>query len=105
MIESDKLILEGKIVQRLECRPYGSYGMKIRFVFRYGVTYVRFVFSADSDYMKLKLESFRKAHQPVRLVKQLDKVVQNYKPVSTHKHLVSFLIVFGLVRLRRGLYM
>ncbi|XKL61066.1 hypothetical protein PGB90_008123 [Kerria lacca] len=65
--ESDKLILEGKIVQRLECRPY-----------------------ADDDYMKLKLDSFRKAHKPLRLVKQLDKVVQNYKPVSTHKHLKEY---------------
>lgn len=44
--------------------------------------------SADDDYMKMKLESFKKAHQPVRFVKQLDRVVQNYKPVANHKNLV-----------------
>ena len=50
--------------------------------------YQKFSLAADEDYMKLKLESFRKAHTPVRLVKQLDKVVQSYKPVANHKHLV-----------------
>lgn len=43
---------------------------------------------ADDDYMKMKLESFKRAHQPVRFVKQLDRVVQNYKPVANHKNLV-----------------
>lgn len=43
---------------------------------------------ADDHYMKMKLESFRKAHQPIRFVKQLDRVVQNYKPVANHKNLV-----------------
>lgn len=43
--------------------------------------------------MKLKLESFKKAHQPVRLVKQLDRAVNNYKPVATHKHLVRILYI------------
>lgn len=65
--ESDKLVLEGKVVQRLECRP-----------------------PPDDNYMKLKLESFKKAHQPVRLVKQLDRAVNNYKPVATHKHLKEY---------------
>ncbi|KAK7576154.1 hypothetical protein V9T40_012440 [Parthenolecanium corni] len=65
--EPDKLVLEGKIVQRLECKPY-----------------------ADDDYMKMKLESFKRAHQPVRFVKQLDRVVQNYKPVANHKNLIEY---------------
>ncbi|KAI5694009.1 hypothetical protein M8J76_013064 [Diaphorina citri] len=65
--ESEKLMLEGKIVQKLECRPY-----------------------ADSCYMKLKLDSIIKASQPLRQVKHLDKIVQNYKPVSNHKHLIEY---------------
>jgi len=62
-----KLMLEGKIVQRLECRP-----------------------QADEKYMKMKLESIKKAHIPARTVKQLDKVVQTYKPVSNHKYLKDY---------------
>uniref|UniRef100_A0A8D8PRW2 General transcription factor IIF subunit 2 n=1 Tax=Cacopsylla melanoneura TaxID=428564 RepID=A0A8D8PRW2_9HEMI len=65
--ESEKLTLEGKIVQKLECRPY-----------------------ADSCYMKLKLDSFLKASEPVRQVKHLDKIVQNFKPVSDHKHNIEY---------------
>lgn len=55
--------MEGRIVQKLECRPY-----------------------ADTCYMKLKLESIKKASQPVRQVKQLDRIVTNFKPVSDHKN-------------------
>ncbi|KAF5290776.1 hypothetical protein FQA39_LY14619 [Lamprigera yunnana] len=40
---------------------------------------------ADNCYMKLKLESIRKASVPVRQVKHLDRIVQNYKPISDHK--------------------
>jgi Transcription initiation factor IIF, beta subunit. len=69
-------MLEGKIVQKLECRPY-----------------------ADSCYMKLKLDSIIKASQPLRQVKHLDKIVQNYKPVSNHKHLVGFLCTYYLPKL------
>lgn len=65
--ETEKLCLEGKIVQKLECRPY-----------------------ADSCYMKLKCESIRKASVPTRKVQQLDRVVQNYKPVSDHKHNIEY---------------
>ncbi len=36
--------------------------------------------------MKLKRDSLIKAAQPTRIVKQLDRVVQSYKPVSDHKH-------------------
>lgn len=61
--ETEKLFMEGKIVQKLECRPY-----------------------ADTCYMKLKLDSIRKASLPTRKVKQLDRVVHSYKPVSDHKN-------------------
>lgn len=67
--ESEKLYMEGKIVQKLECRPY-----------------------ADNCYMKLKLQSIKKAAMPARQVQQLDKIVNTYKPVSDHKHNVSYLL-------------
>lgn len=66
--ETEKLCLEGKIQQKLECRP----------------------FTADQGYMRLKAETFRKAAQPVRKVQQLDRVVQNYKPVANHKHNIEY---------------
>ncbi|KAJ8920930.1 hypothetical protein NQ315_015723 [Exocentrus adspersus] len=66
--ETEKLYMEGKIVQKLECRPY-----------------------ADNCYMKLKLESIRKASLPARQVKQLDRVVQSYKPVSDHKNNIEYM--------------
>ena len=50
---------------------------------------------ADNCYMKLKLESIKKASVPNRQVKQLDRIVQNYKPVSDHKHNVSTVFSFG----------
>lgn len=59
--------MEGRIVQKLECRPY-----------------------ADKTYMKLKLESFRNAAVPVRKVQSLEKIVQNFKPVSDHKHNIEY---------------
>jgi len=58
--------MEGRIVQKLECRPI-----------------------ADTCYMKLKLESIRKASEPQRRVQPIDKIVQNYKPVKDHAHNVS----------------
>jgi hypothetical protein len=39
--------------------------------------------------MKLKRDSLIKAAQPTRIVKQLDRVVQSYKPISDHKHNVN----------------
>ncbi|XP_066260601.1 general transcription factor IIF subunit 2 [Euwallacea similis] len=66
--ETEKLHMEGKIVQKLECRPY-----------------------ADNCYMKLKLESIRKASLPARKVKQLDRVVQSFKPVSDHKNNIEYM--------------
>lgn len=68
--ETEKLYMEGHIKEKLEYRPY-----------------------ADRLYMKLKLESIRKASEPTRKVKRLDKIVHNYKPVSDHKHNVSALII------------
>lgn len=65
--ETEKLCLEGRVQQKLECRPY-----------------------ADKGYMQLKLERFRKAAQPTRLVQQLDRVVPMYKPVSNHKHNIEY---------------
>ncbi|KAJ1523775.1 hypothetical protein ONE63_001608 [Megalurothrips usitatus] len=65
--DSEKLCLEGKIQQKLECRPY-----------------------ADKGYMRLKAETFRKAAQPVRQIQQLDRVVHNFKPVSNHKHNIEY---------------
>jgi len=66
--ETEKLYMEGKIVQKLECRPY-----------------------ADNCYMKLKLESIRKASLPTRKVKQLDRVINSYKPVSDHKNNIEYM--------------
>lgn len=64
--EPEKLYMEGRIVQKLECRPI-----------------------ADNCYMKLKLESIRKASVPQRRVQQIDKTVLNFKPVKDHAHNVS----------------
>lgn len=71
MPETEKLYMEGRIVQKLECRPY-----------------------ADNCYMKLKLESIRKACIPARQVKPLEKIVPTYKPVSDHKHNVNFKMLY-----------
>lgn len=68
MPETEKLFMEGQIVQKLECRPY-----------------------ADTCYMKLKLESIKKASQPIRKVQSLEKIVQNFKPISDHAHNVKIL--------------
>lgn len=65
--ENEKLFMEGRIVQKLECRP-----------------------TANKAYMELKLESFKNAAVPVRKVQSLDKIVQNFKPVSDHKHNIEY---------------
>lgn len=65
--ETEKLFMEGRIDEKLECKP-----------------------CADDTYMKLKLESIRKACEPLRKVKQLDKVVNTYKPVSDHKNNIEY---------------
>ncbi|XP_053687068.1 general transcription factor IIF subunit 2-like [Sabethes cyaneus] len=58
---------EGRIVKRLECRPYD-----------------------DNCYMKMKLDSIRKASQPRRQTKSLEKIVNNFKPISNHKHNIEY---------------
>jgi transcription initiation factor TFIIF subunit beta len=64
--ESEKLFMEGRIVQKLECRPI-----------------------PDDVYMNMKLASIKKASIPARQVQSLDKIVQNFKPVSDHDFNVS----------------
>lgn len=61
--ECEKLYMEGRIVQKLECRPI-----------------------ADKCYMQLKLESIKKASVPQKKIQSLDRIVQNYKPVKDHQH-------------------
>lgn len=61
--EPDKVSILGKVHQKLECRP-----------------------PSDVGYMLMKKEEIRKASQPVRSVQQLDRVVNNYKPVADHKN-------------------
>uniref|UniRef100_T1JAL0 General transcription factor IIF subunit 2 n=1 Tax=Strigamia maritima TaxID=126957 RepID=T1JAL0_STRMM len=64
----DKLCLEGTVVERAECRPSNN----------------------DKDYMQLKKLAISRASQPLRTVKQLDRVVNTYKPVSDHKNNIEF---------------
>lgn len=66
-IPEGKIFIEGQVVQKGECRPKG-----------------------DDRYMQLKRATILQASQPTRLVKQLDKVVQNYKPISDHKNNIEF---------------
>ncbi|CAO1439022.1 unnamed protein product [Diamesa tonsa] len=65
--ESEKLFMEGRIVQKLECRPF-----------------------ADKMYMDMKSESIRKACVPKQQVQSLEKVVTNFKPISDHKHNIEY---------------
>ncbi|BFF89234.1 general transcription factor IIF subunit 2 [Drosophila madeirensis] len=65
--DNEKLYMEGRIVQKLECRPI-----------------------ADTCYMKLKLDSIRKASEPQRRVQPIDKIVQNFKPVKDHAHNIEY---------------
>ncbi len=57
----DKLSLEGRVVQRAECRPI-----------------------SDGAYMSLKREAILRAIEPTRQTQQLDKAVVNFKPVANH---------------------
>ncbi|XP_063697212.1 general transcription factor IIF subunit 2 [Culicoides brevitarsis] len=65
--ESEKIYMEGRIVQKLETRPL-----------------------ADSAYMKMKIERIKKTCEPVKKVKALEKVVTSFKPVSDHKHNIDY---------------
>ncbi|KAF7997389.1 hypothetical protein HCN44_005666 [Aphidius gifuensis] len=65
--KDEQLFMEGRIVQKLECRP-----------------------DADKCYMKLKKASIRRAAVPSRSIQTLDRAVQNFKPVSDHKHNIEY---------------
>lgn len=99
--ETEKLYMEGRIVQKLECRPAGE---SIKMMKTFLLSLVKFYykqskllsFLADSCYMKLKKESIKKASVPVRQIQQLERVVQNFKPVSDHKHNVSEKLIENL---------
>ncbi|XP_023378775.1 general transcription factor IIF subunit 2 [Pteropus vampyrus] len=72
---SDKLSLEGIVVQRAECRP-----------------------AASENYMRLKRLQIEESSKPVRLSQQLDRVVTtNYKPVANHQYNVSLRILLHSV--------
>nr|KAF6368604.1 general transcription factor IIF subunit 2 [Myotis myotis] len=66
--DTDKLSLEGIVVQRAECRP-----------------------AASENYMRLKRLQIEESSKPVRLSQQLDKVVTtNYKPVANHQYNIEY---------------
>ncbi len=58
---TDKLHLEGKVVQRAECRPI-----------------------EDKAYMSLKIDSYKRALEPKRVALKLKSPVVNYKPKANH---------------------
>lgn len=94
--------MEGRIVQKLECRPYGKINVNIYIHFLRNMFYYKIIFLADNCYMKLKLESIKRASVPQRQVQQLDRVVQNFKPVSDHKHNVSIILLIFFILLDRS---
>ncbi|XP_054159417.1 general transcription factor IIF subunit 2-like [Oppia nitens] len=61
------LALEGHVVQKGEYRPI-----------------------SNDRYMNLKMCAIKQASQPTRTVKQLEKAVTNFKPISQHKTDVEF---------------
>ncbi|KAG8198511.1 hypothetical protein JTE90_017376 [Oedothorax gibbosus] len=63
-----KLVLGGHVLQKGECQPLTS----------------------DKRYMDLKKGMILKASQPERQVKQLQKAVTSFKPVSDHKHNIEY---------------
>jgi len=65
---SDKIALEGVVVQRAECRP-----------------------AVSESYMKLKRLQIEESSKPMRLSQQLDKAVtSNYKPVANHENNLEY---------------
>jgi len=64
---ADKLSLEGKVVQRAECRPVN-----------------------DKSYMTLKKDSFKRAIEPTRKALSLKSPVVTYKPKSNHASNVAY---------------
>ncbi|XP_077444443.1 general transcription factor IIF subunit 2-like isoform X2 [Stigmatopora argus] len=65
---SDKIALEGVVVQRADCRP-----------------------AVSENYMKLKRLQIEESTKPVRLSQQLAKAVtNNYKPVANHAYNMEY---------------
>uniref|UniRef100_A0A3Q3WZF8 General transcription factor IIF subunit 2 n=1 Tax=Mola mola TaxID=94237 RepID=A0A3Q3WZF8_MOLML len=65
---SDKIALEGVVVQRAECRP-----------------------AVNENYMKLKKLQIEESSKPVRLSQQLQNpVTNNYKPVANHSYNLEY---------------
>ncbi|XP_020794566.1 general transcription factor IIF subunit 2-like isoform X2 [Boleophthalmus pectinirostris] len=65
---SDKIALEGMVVQRAECRP-----------------------AVSESYMKLKRLQIEESSKPARLSQQLEKIVtSNYKPVANHANNLEY---------------
>ncbi|XP_072321887.1 general transcription factor IIF subunit 2 isoform X4 [Eucyclogobius newberryi] len=65
---SDKVALEGMVVQRAECRPVVS-----------------------ASYMRLKKLQIKESSKPARLSKHLEKAVtNNYKPVANHANNLEY---------------
>ncbi|XP_043216617.1 general transcription factor IIF subunit 2-like [Amphibalanus amphitrite] len=60
--EREALAIEGKVIQRAECRPLG-----------------------DASYMQLKRDKIKRAAQPGRRLKTIGDVV-HIKPVANHQH-------------------
>lgn len=60
--DSDKLSLEGKVVQKAECRPINN-----------------------KNYLELKKDSFKRAIEPTRKALKLSGPVVTYKPKSNHE--------------------
>ncbi|KAG1714101.1 General transcription factor IIF subunit 2 [Nymphon striatum] len=58
--------LEGQVIQRAECKPV-----------------------VDAKYMQLKKDHILKACQPLRTVKKIDGVVNNFKPISNHQFIIE----------------
>merc|ERR1712035_249150 len=65
---SDKIALEGVVVQRAECRP-----------------------AVSENYMRLKRIQIEESSKPVRLSQQLQSpVTNNYKPVANHTYNLEY---------------
>uniref|UniRef100_A0A3P8WJT4 General transcription factor IIF subunit 2 n=1 Tax=Cynoglossus semilaevis TaxID=244447 RepID=A0A3P8WJT4_CYNSE len=65
---SDKIAVEGLVVQRAECRP-----------------------AVNENYMKLKRLQIEESCKPARLSQQLDRAVtSNYKPVANHTYNLEY---------------
>ncbi|KAG1937781.1 general transcription factor IIF subunit 2 isoform X2 [Pimephales promelas] len=65
---SDKIALEGLVVQRAECRP-----------------------AVSENYMRLKKLQMEELSKPLRFSQQLDKAVTtNYKPVANHAYNLNY---------------